>query len=425
MSAPADRDRQVEQAVLGGCIVKPDLIDTLDLDREAFASTRHRSIWDAMLAVRRDGGKVDELTIASALRKAKLLDDVGGELYIAEVTLRVPTVANVITYAEILREHAITRRVLALAQSVPDRLESGLTGEDLLSDIQRALSEIDARPRELPVTLGEAVVTEWREIFSFLDRAKNGELPGIPTGIASLDDLTGGLPRGSPIVFGARPGEGKSTLALCVARHAASLGIGVHVFTYEDRRPAYAQRQLAAHADVDVSRIRARTLDRSEITAITRAAEELKGMRQVVIEHAHGMPVSYVIRRARGQRRDLRTEMVIVDYLQLIPAPRRGLRRFEIVEENINALAELAGQDDLAVVIVSQLGRESEREGRRPRLSDFRDSGAIEAVGKLIVALHNPPDGQAGELELIVLKNHQGPRMLVHARYDAARCRIS
>lgn len=420
------RDVRAEQSVLGGCLLKPTILDWLDLESEAFFDARHRQIWLAMQHMQRARSPLDETTLASELACRGRLELAGGQLYLAELSLRCPTVDNVVAYAETLRAHLVTRRLLALASSLPSRVRDGTSGEELLDDIQLALTEIEPSRVEAGASMADLAAREVRAAVEHADRIAKGtgELVGIPTGIEPLDARTGGLPLGVPTIVGARPGNGKSSLALCIGIRAARRDLAVHIVTYEDRGPAFAQRAIAQESDVPVTRIAARSFERQDLSAMVFAAESLRPTTRLWVDHGHGLPRDRLMRMVRARRRVMGTKLLVLDYLQRVPhmPHERGWRRHEQLTAVLNDVAEFAGLEDVGVLILSQLNRESEAADRRPRLIDFKECGAIEEVGKLIIALH--PARVENELEILVLKNHQGPTAQVIARWDRPRCWI-
>lgn len=426
-AATRSRHLDAEQAVIGGCLNKPDILGWLELDAAAFFDPRHQAVWGAMQDLLGARVAIDLVTVSARLREDGRFEAIGGEAYLLQLELRCPSTDNIEHYAGVLIENLVNRRVLQIAGAVPSLIRDGDVGADLLSVLQSQLLGAEPSARDTAIDITAAVRKEYEQILvDWEKRAKTGSVDvGVPTGIQRLDADTGGLIIGAPTILGARPGKGKSTLCLNLANHAARLGYGVHVFTYEDGTRTFAQRQLSFWAGVDVSRIRVRDLDRHEVNLLRAAAEEHHERRPpIALELAHGMPVQTLVRRVRGRRRELKTRLVIVDYLQLIPPPDRRMKRVEFVEENMHGLTDLAGKEDLAVLVVSQLSRECEKEGRRPRKSDFRDSGAIEQDGKLMLALHDP--GDKNLLEILILKNHQGPgETVIPVHYDRARARIS
>lgn len=412
-----------EQSVLGGCFQRPAILAYLELDQGDFADPRHKCIWSALRALEQDRMPVDEIAVEDVLRRVGKLDAVGGLAYLSQLALRCPNESNTEHYARIVREHACRRRLLYLGSGIAVKVLDDLELDEVLGEVQRELTECEPRRLDTGGELGAAAEAECRATVAGLDDVAHGKPVGIPTGVAILDALIGGLPFGVPSVVGARPGMGKSTLALNIALHAARRGgTGVHVVTFEDPRKTFAQRLLAMESGVDVARIRARTLERTETAALAQAADALRDMTGLYVEHGHGLDARTIARRVRSRRRDLDTRLVVLDYVQRIPHPDRRLRRHEQLDDHMNVIAELAGKEDLAVLVLSQLSRPDRGNDARPTLEDFKGSGAIEEAGKLIIGLHK---AQAqGELELLVLKNHQGPKAHVIARWDLPHCRI-
>lgn len=420
------RDRAVdvraEQAVLGAVFHRPSVLDWLELEPGAFWDPRHSAIWSAMRRLHESRRPVDEVTLAAELQTDGRLQLVGGLAYIGQLALRVPTSDNLPAYVDVLRQHLVTRRLLYLAASLPGRICAGAVGEQLLSDLQLGLGEIEPVANEGDADWPGSVAGELRATVEGVERRARGETAEgvIPLGISHIDQKIGGMPIGSPTVLGARPKVGKSSLALCIALSAARRGQPTHVITLEDKRPVWTQRALAQVSYVDVNRIASRQLTRADITALTAAADELAKVRGLRIDHGHGLDVLRLVRLVRARRRDLGTRLVILDYLQLVPHAPRADRTLEL-DAAMNAMAELAGRDNLAVLVLSQLKRRDD-ESAPPTMSDFRGSGAIEAVGKLILALH--PAQRQEDVELYVLANHQGPTARFVARWDAPRCWI-
>jgi replicative DNA helicase len=420
------RDVQAEQSVLGGCLTKPGILAWLDLEPEAFWDARHRAIWQAMRYLA-DGGKVvDEVTLSAELHTRGQLELAGGQLYLGELLLRCPTTDSVQAYAEVLRGHLVTRRMLRVFSGLPQRILAGEVGEELLGNVEASLESFAPVKGEENTDLASRCRVEMVEAVRENEQRARGVVTfsGVQTGITVLDRRIGGLPFGVPSVLGARPSTGKSTLALCIAKHAARAGIPTLIATYEDRAHVFADRVLAQESGVDVMRIATRNMDRADLAALTQVDGKTAGLNRVFVVHAHGLPMARLARMVRAYVRRHGVKLAIVDYLQLIPPgpEERRMSREERLEGYMNASADIAGTEDIAFLDVSQLNRGGEEEGRAPRLSDFRGSGAIEQVGKVIVALH--PAVSDDEIELHLLKNHQGPTARLTVKWDRARCAI-
>lgn len=418
-------DVRAEQSVLGGCLHKPGILDWLDLAADAFWDARHAQIWQSMQRLVRAREPVDEVTIAADLERGGRLAMVGGSSYLGELSLRVPTVDNVAAYAEILGDLLKKRQIIRLAASIPSRVAEGLDGEQLLDQVHLSLAELEPVRAEAGGSLAELVRREAIAAVEFHERAaKHGEAVGVPTGIPHLDERIGGMPIGVPTVLGARAGNGKSSMAISIALRAARAGIGVHLVTYEDFGPVFAQRALAQETGIEVNRIAARRFERQDVSVLMSGAEMLQPVTRMVIDHGHGLPVDRLVRMARARKREIGTRLFILDYLQLVPpmAHERRWQRHEQIRSAMVELATLAGQEGIAALVCSQLNREAEADARRPRLDDFRGSGAIEEVGKLIMALH--PGKLESEIEVLILKNSQGPTATLIAKWDRPRCWI-
>lgn len=424
LDASLIRDEMAERSVLGACFLDGMCVEWLELDTRHFADPRNKAIWEAMAMLSADRVAIDELTVGDALRQLGRLEQIGID-YLAQLVVEVPTADNVDHYANILRRKFVNRQILNVCAQAEHELMNGSEGEVLLDRVVDCVAKIDAGASDELADLGSAVGAELRQLFADLEAKSRGRTTGVATGVRQLDARLGGLPRGVVSIIGARPGKGKSTLALTIADHASKHDRGVHVLTYEDRRSTFSQRALALYSSVDVARIRSRDLSSDDVARITHAVNGLSHRRNLCIDHAHGMRVHQLVRRVRSRRRELKTELVIVDYVQLMPSPLVGLRKNEQVEENMNALTELAGADDLAVLVVSQLNRDIEkREESIPMLADFRDSGSLEQVGKVVLGLFSPKQDPEGSLGIAILKNHQGPLGRFTVTYDKAYCRI-
>lgn len=413
---------EAEQAVLGGCFFRPDVLSWLELDEGDFFDPRHRAVWRAMQGLAADRVPVDEIAVEDVLKRTGRLEPVGGLAYLSQLALRCPNEDSTAFYANIVREHACRRRLLYLGSGIATKVLEDQELDELLGEVQRELTACEPRRRDAGGELGEAAAEDYRALVSEVDQVARGQTVGVPTGVAILDAQIGGLPDGVPSVLGARPGMGKSTLALNIALYAArTCGYGVHIVTYEDPRKTFAQRLQAMESGVDVMRIRARTVDRQEAAALAQAAESLRQLKGLYVEHGHGLDMRAIVRRVRGRRRELGTRLVVIDYLQRVPHADRRLRRHEQLEDHMDVLAAFAGEENLALLVLSQLKRAEDRDSR-PTLDDFKGSGAIEESGKLIIGLHKAQ--AVGELELLVLKNAQGPQAQVKASWNRATCRI-
>ncbi len=406
-----------EASLLGAAILRPDILGWLEVEARDFADMRNREVWDALMAVWERDGSVDVITLEVELHRRTTLDPIGGIKRLSELALITPTADNAEHYASEIVRKRIARDVVTAAGNALGLVRSGMDGEELLDEAQGELSRIEFGGGGKTVSAFESAKAEARR---YMADVEEGVRPGIPTGILQLDERIGGLPVGVPVIVAARPSVGKSALVLNMADTAAAEGYGVHLVTYEDSDAGFSQRLLAKHSGVDVGAIRGRRAGADSIPRVLAALDVIRHRDRLHYEHGHGMPVHKLVRRIRAERRRLGTRLVIVDYLQLIPSADGRRSQREIVAEAVTTIGALAAEG-LAVVICSQLNRDSERENRPPRMADLRDAGEIEQVGKLILALHVDPK-KPDEVELHVLKNHQGPLSQFRVAFDRAHC---
>ena len=442
---------EAEAAVIGACLMRPETLRWVEVVPGCFTDPRYRHIWRVMGDLEAEELPIDELTVAARLDREGYLDAVGGPPALSKCALAVVSASNVDGYVRILHERRVARELLLLAGDIRSRLEGGEESDEILGAIERQLGEVDTGKVEHAEPLGEVVHDVFRGLFEAADPIN---VPGIPTGLATLDELTTGVPIGVPTIVAGRPGRGKSTLALEMADAASERGYGAMVANYENPRRGWGERWLAKYSGIDVSDIRARMVPRGDVQeAAARAAKELRARTNLVVQDTHGWPIPRVIRQFRARRRALGLRMLIVDYIQRCPPPYPGQwEKHATIEANVQLLGDFAGTDDVAVVVCSQIGRSVvERDGtdRRPTLGDLSGSKALEETGKLILALHQAPatppthGGRRGELpfgygdaptdggegtplDIIILKNHQGVgEAIINARFDKPHCRIT
>lgn len=414
---------RAEESVIGAAFIRPTVMGWLDVDPGDFFDPRNRHIWEAMREVyENQSSTLDEVLVEAELVRRGVLDAVGGVARLGDLVLSVPTADNVEYYAAELVKKRVAREALHVSARIRLLVERGLDGDDLADEIQRAMSTLSGRSEPRAVSLSDAAKSELKAMSRDIE---GGHVPGAPTGIQLIDDRIGGIPSGVLSVIAARPSIGKSAFALNVCEAAAMAGWMTILYTFEDSVSGFAQRALAKHAGIEATRIRGREISTgSEMAQLTAALDPIRDRQNVLLVRAHGMTVERLIRSVRVERQRHRAQrvLVVVDYMQLVPASHHGMRKHERVAHTAEKLSEFAGEDGLAVVGLSQLNRESEKDGRAPKLSDIRDSGEIEQVGKLVLALHDP--GKGDELQVFCLKNHQGPRAEFRINFDRQFCRI-
>ncbi|MGS0688711.1 replicative DNA helicase [Nakamurella sp. GG22] len=427
--APAAFDRQppqdlaAEQSVLGGMLLSKDAIaDVIEsLSTADFYKPAHALVFDAVLDLYSRGEPADTITVAAELERNGTLGRVGGGVYLHTLMATVPTAANAAYYAQIVAEKAILRRLVEAATRIVQLgyggSEGSVGGGEVDEIVDRAQAEIydvtERRTSEDYVVLEELLQPTMDEIDAIAQQG--GRSAGVPTGFADLDNLTNGLHPGQMIIVAARPGIGKSTLALDMARHAAVKHRQASViFSLEMSKTEITMRLLSAEAGIRLSHMRAGTMGEQDWQKIVRRMTEISDA-PLFIDDSPNMTMMEIRAKARRlkQRHDLK--LIVVDYLQLMTSGKRVESRQQEVSEFSRQMKLLAKELEVPVIALSQLNRGPEqRTDKRPMLSDLRESGSLEQDADMVILVHRPDaweadDPRAGEADLIVAKHRNGP----------------
>ena len=413
-----------ERAVLGGILVDPTrLDDAVDiLGAEDFFRDAHRRIWDAIRQVVGQGGAVDFLTVKAALGPD--LDAVGGASYLAGLTDGVPRSSNVAHYARLVRDYALRRAVERLGRDLVGSAVAGdESGAELLERGEAALLGLRSTQPGTAVTDPAARASA---VMAAIEAAAEGKRRGVLSGLRELDAMTFGFRPGQLIVLGARPSQGKTALALNLARGAGVSG-PVLFASLEMSAEQINLRELALRASIPHA-----LLDAGRIPAGLngKLAEALQAVYDGNI-HVLDRPGA-TVGQIRGAARRLAATtkralaLIVVDYLQLMRSERgtRVENRTLEVAQFSAGLKQIARELEVPVLALSQLSRQSEtRQDKRPILADLRESGALEQDADVVMLLHRPGvyerDPSDTRAEVILAKQRNGPTGIAHLRFDA------
>lgn len=402
-------DELAEKALLGSMLLSARAVaDVADVvTAEDFYRPAHQHIYRAAVEVQQAGEPVDAVTLADELEKRGLLVKIGGAPYLHTLMQDVPTATNASYYAEIVHAKALQRCLIEAGTRIA---QMGYTGADEIADlVERARAEVD----KLSITQSTGDTLVLADLIpAHMDELEQPVTPGYPTGLHDLDEVLGGLHPGTLTVIGARPGIGKSILALRFAAHVASLGHGAIMFSLEMSRSELMERFFASEASVELTTLRKHTLSTDDWRRIAEVADRAREW-PLAVADVPRIGVTGVTSRARDRARTERgLALVVVDYLQLMaPSDTRAPRQEQIASIS-RGLKLLARELGVAVVAAAQLNRGSEqRADKKPGLADLRESGAIEADADAVLLLHD--EGKPGQLEVIVAKNRHGPRKSV------------
>jgi replicative DNA helicase len=423
---------EAEQAVLGSLLVDPSTWSRLTGRIEAldFFRPDHGIIFRAIAKLAGAGKEHDVITVSARLQSSGELDDAGGMGYIGKIARETTTAANAETYAEVVRERSMLRRLVQLAESiqrtasVPGKADR--TAEDLLADAQRSLYELQSKAR-----VGAGLVSAHdltQQLFADLERRRETKA-GLSIGLADFDDLTCGLEPGDLVVLAGRPGMGKTALLGGMSTHV-SRSAPVAVFSAEMPALQLMRRNIASMGDVSQGRLRrAEGLTQSDWAAVAQAGSELAA-RKLWIDETPQPTLAHVRAECMGLKmRAGSLGLVLVDYIQLVQGP--GSNRYEQLRDVAYGFKALAKALAAPVVVLAQLNRGVEsRDRKRPLMSDLRDSGAIEEAADVIGLLYSEGyyDRQfalPNVLECNIQKNRNGEPGECLWYFDGDRSRIT
>ena len=405
---------EAEMSVLGAMILDNEVISLVIpiLNKLSFYKTAHRELYQAIVDIYDKGQPVDLVVLREELKKRSLLEKVGGVEYLMELEEVVPTIGNVEYYANIVREKAIKRNLIEVAATIQKQsFEESTDTEQLLDASERAIFDITQKKFNTAATrLNEILKETFSRIENLHDR--QSRLTGLSSGYYDLDDKTCGLQPSELIIFAARPSMGKTSLVLNIVEHVGVVEKKpVVIFSLEMSAQQVAQNMLCSHARIDAHKLRMGFLDDKQWSDLSYGLGSLSEA-PIFIDDTPGLTVLEVRAKARRLKAQYDIQLVAVDYLQLMESSR-GENRQQEISIISRGLKSLARELKIPVIAVSQLNRSAEsREGHRPRMSDLRESGAIEQDADVIVLLHRDnyydPD-KDNMAELNIAKQRNGP----------------
>jgi replicative DNA helicase len=416
---------EAEQGVLGCVLLSPneclgECIEKLKGESVAFYDLRHRAIYETLVEMYDRKEAVDMLTVLQRLKDRQQLEAVGGPAYVSALPDAVPSAANLGYYLEIVCQKYVLRKMIAACTDAIGRVYDYEGDVDaLLDEVERDILRIsEARVEASASTIKELVHRAINTIEDFHKR--QGMLTGLGTGFIDLDKMTSGLHAGEMIVIAARPSMGKTSLAMNLAEHVAlELRLPVAVFSLEMTAESLVLRMLCSRARVNLRNIREGFLAERDFPKLTGAAGKLANA-PLFIDDSAGLSVLQLRAKARRMHQQYGIKLFVIDYLQLLHSTARRIEnRQQEIADISNGIKALAKELKVPVIVLSQLNRELERDkNRKPRLSDLRESGAIEQDADVVALLYKPSSadeddaGQeqdAAPVNLLIAKQRNGP----------------
>lgn len=406
---------EAELSVLGAMMLKSSAAtQALELLRaEDFYRQAHRAVFDAMEGLVRAGEPVDIVTMTEALKKAGLLEQVGGISFLANLTNAVPSTANLEHYAKIVKEKAILRSLIDVSTEIAGAAyeESDEIAEQL-NEAERKILAIAGGQTTASFIPAKKVVFDAVDRVSELAKAKGG-ITGLSTGLSTLDNVTRGLQNADLIIIAARPAMGKTAFVLNLATHVALQGGTVAFFSLEMPREQLMHRIFCAEGQIEATHLARGELDDAEWERLVKVADRMMKT-NLYFDDTSSTTVLDIRSRARRLKAEHGLDLIAIDYLQLIQAPGRVENRTLAVAEMTRSLKILARELNVPIVVLSQLSRATEgRSDKRPMLSDLRESGSIEQDADIVMFLYredyyNQDTENANITELSIAKHRNG-----------------
>jgi replicative DNA helicase len=436
-----------ERGILGCILISPNECMGECMEKlkgngaEVFYDLRNKEIFNSLVMMFDERTPIDLITVQQQLKDKQLLDQVGGITYLAQLQDATPSAANLSYYLDIVQEKYLLRKMIHTCTDVVGRVYDYEGDVDALMDeVERDILKIsESRSKSETPLIKELVNRAVDKVEQFFLREK-GTCSGLKTGFADLDQMTDGLHGSEMIVIAARPSMGKTSLAMNIAERVVYEDkLPVAVFSLEMDAEALALRMICSIARVNLRTIREGFMSEFDFPKLTSAASRL-AKSPLFIDDTAGLSILQLRARARRLHQLHGIKLFVVDYLQLLHSTsnRRDENRQQEIADISSGLKALAKELKVPVLVLSQLNRELERDkSRKPRLSDLRESGAIEQDADLVGLLYKPnrdededskEDQDAGEaVNLLIAKQRNGPTGDVHltflkpyARFESA-----
>ncbi|MGI6216045.1 MAG: replicative DNA helicase [Coriobacteriales bacterium] len=414
------QNNEAEKSVLAAMMLDPEILEEafLVIKEEAFYKPSHQKIFRAMKELSANGNPVDQITVAERLEAKGELESVGGRAYIMELADNSFALANWQYHAQIVNRQHLLRslitaatKISALSYDAPDDTEA------VVEEAEKLIFNVtDKEVKSSFKSLSELMKESMQQLDELAKEKKH--IMGVPTGFESVDRILAGMRGGDLLVLAARPGIGKTSFALNVAVNAAKAGATVAFFSLEMPSEQLIQKIMCTEARVKLKKMRTGNLDSSDWQQLIRACQELNSL-NFSIDDTSALSIIELRAKARRQLHDADQGLIVVDYLQLMESHSNYKDRHLEVAEFSRGLKMLAKELNVPIIALSQLSRRvDDREGKRPQLSDLRESGSIEQDADVVMFIDRSMNDEEAEnakrpdkgiARIIIEKHRNGP----------------
>ncbi|MBQ1471952.1 MAG: replicative DNA helicase [Eubacterium sp.] len=424
---------EAERSVIGASLLsKEALADAIELVKpEDFYDGANREIFATMTDMYKDNKSVDIVTVCDEMKRRKVLQLAGGRSYVASLSSEVPSAVNVGEYARIVAEKSALRTMILTAETIRERgFDADQDPKDILNYAEQEIFRIAQSRQSRDYTpIGEVML---RDIELINEAVQNqGKIRGVTTGFRALDEVTGGLQKSTLVIVAARPAMGKTAFALNIAQNAALKGKkAVLLFSLEMSKEELGNRLLAMEARVDSENLKKGTLDRNDWDRLMLAMDAMS-QATINIDDTPNLTIFEIKNKCRRMKAESGLDLVLIDYLQLMNADSRIESRQQQISALTRNLKLMARELDCPVIVLSQLSRGPEqRDDKRPKLSDLRESGSIEQDADIVMFLYrddyyNEETEKPGVCEVNLAKHRSGQTKKIELTWVARYTKFS
>lgn len=427
---------EMEESVLGAIMLEREgfgIVSEL-LHPTSFYDPKHQKIYEAMQHLAAADNPIDMLSVTEQLRRDGTLDEVGGALYVSQLTNKVPSTAHLLYHAQIVAQKSIARDLILMAATLERKAyDEGQDVEDLMQEAEASIFEISNRSQKREVVQIDSVI---EESFKRMRKASQNDsnISGVPSGYTELDKITSGWQNSDLIIIAARPAMGKTAFVLSMAKNiAVNYKMPVALFSLEMSNVQLVNRLIMNVCEIEGDKIRSGKFTNAEWKQLESRITNLMGA-PIFVDDTPSLSVFELRSKARKIVKEHKVRCIIIDYLQLMNASGMnfGSREQEVsmISRNLKALAK---ELDIPIIALSQLNRSVEGrtgvDGKRPQLSDLRESGAIEQDADMVCFIHRPEyyfkrgsegfdESMVGMAEIIVSKHRSGGLGIVNLKFE-------
>ncbi len=411
---------EAEQSLLGGLLIDPEAINkVVDIvGSNDFYRSAHGTVFSTIVDLYEKNEPVDIITISSALKNKGLVESVGGITYLNTLVDIMPSAANIAQYAKMVREKALARSLINVATNIIEKgHEPGLSIDGFIDEAEKMIFEVSENKLKPSFYSMKDIV---KDNVSTIERLyeKKQFVTGVSTGFSEIDKMTSGLQPSDLIVVAGRPSMGKTAFSMNIAQYVASNHenpLPVGIFSLEMSKEQLVTRLLSSEAEIEHGKLRTGALSSADLPRLFQAAARLNEA-LIYIDDSPGLSILELRARARRLKKERGLALLVVDYLQLMKGRNTSDSREQEISEISRFLKALAKELHIPVIAISQLNRKVEdRPDKRPRLSDIRESGAIEQDADVIMFIYREevynrerPEAK-GLAEVLIEKQRNGP----------------